>query len=154
VTNILYLNVGAFYPLFVEKNYNDDINSTLVAIVLSSLEFAGVVFSPIHAITISKMGRKNAIIIGLLILMIATFALGLISYIDYDKWGLFYAISILARFVQGYGDSLVFTTTFSIISLVFSDDKDKYISYLEAAIGFGLMSGPPLGSIIYGYLGF
>jgi MFS family permease len=48
----------------------------------------------------------------------------------------------------------VLTTTFSLISQIFPEEKEKYISYIEAATGFGFMAGPPLGSIIYGYLDF
>jgi MFS family permease len=48
----------------------------------------------------------------------------------------------------------VLSTTYSLISQIFPEEKEKYISYIEAATGFGLMVGPPLGSIIYGYLDF
>jgi MFS family permease len=93
----LYLSVSAFFPLFVADHYVNHINTTMVAIILSSFEFAGVVSTPIHAVTISKMGRKNALLIGLLVLFLSTVSLGLMAYIDYDHWEIFFWISIVSR---------------------------------------------------------
>jgi hypothetical protein len=45
------------------------------------------------------MGRKNATLIGLFILFLATISLGLLSYINYENWVLFMSISVLSRFV-------------------------------------------------------
>jgi hypothetical protein len=33
---------------------------------------------------------------------------------------------------------------------MFPDEKQSYISYVEAAAGFGMMAGPPIGSAVYG----
>ena len=67
---------------------------------------------------------------------------------DYPQtfvWG-----NIVTRFIQGYGDSLTLTTCYSIVALVFQDDKAEKIGITEATFGFGLMLGPPIGSIIFG----
>lgn len=57
--------------------------------------------------TISMMGRKNAVIVGFVVLIISTTGLGLLEYVPYDQWKLFYALSFVIRFAQGYGDSLI-----------------------------------------------
>jgi MFS family permease len=41
-------------------------------------------------------------------------------------------------------------TLFSIIGTNFPGDKGKYFGYIEAAVGLGLIVGPPLGSFMYG----
>jgi MFS family permease len=61
---------------------------------------------------------------------------------------------VLARLVDGVGDSFVHTACFSIISIVFSDEKEKYIGRAESVIGFGLMIGPVLGSFVYAAFGY
>ena len=99
VINTLYLNVSAFYPLFVEENYSENVNPTMVSIVLCSFELSGVLFTPINATTISKMGRKNAILIGLIIICLSTISLGLIAFIDNEHWALFFVLSVISRFV-------------------------------------------------------
>ena len=100
------------------------------------------------------MGRKNAIIVGFICMLIANTGLGMLSLIPYGQWELFYTLSLLIRFLQGYGDTLVTTTALSLISTIYSDDKTKYISAFEAAGGLGLLVGPPLGGFLYGYLSY
>jgi MFS family permease len=64
--------------------------------------------------------------------------------------------------MQGLGDGLISTackiiicltsfTGFSLITIEFKDNPDKYVGYAELANSFGLLSGPALGSIIYNF---
>ena len=154
VCGTLYLNIASFYPIFVDENYGDSINQTMVACALCCFQFAGVCCTPIHAFTISRMGRKNAMMIGFGSIFVSNTIMGMLSLINYSYWKTFLFLSCLTRFVQGYGDSLAVATAMSIISSNFPDEKIRYISYIGASTGFGLMVGPPLGSFIYGHLGF
>jgi MFS family permease len=101
-----------------------------------------------------KMGRKNSLVVGMVLLVLSSFGLGIISLIKKDWPMLFLGISIGTRFVQGIGDSLSMTTSYSIVANIYKENKVDAIGYLEAAAGLGLMVGPPLGSIIYGQLGY
>lgn len=49
---------------------------------------------------------------------------------------------------------MTLTTSYSIISLVFTEDKADKIGLCEATFGFGLMIGPPFGSLVFGMLGY
>lgn len=100
------------------------------------------------------MGRKNAILVGFVAILLSNTALGMLSYLSADKVKTFFYLSCVARFVQGYGDSLAMATSMSLISTNFPKEKEKYISYIGASMGFGLMIGPPIGSVIYGNFGF
>ncbi len=53
------------------------------------------------------IGRKNAILIGLVVLALSTMALGLLSLFD-NMW-YFFSFSMLARFLQGAGCALAGT---------------------------------------------
>jgi predicted MFS family arabinose efflux permease len=53
----------------------------MVSIILCAFEVSAVLSTPIHAITISKMGRKNAMLIGMVAILIATYMLGFLAYI-------------------------------------------------------------------------
>ena len=77
----------------------------MVSICLSAFELAGFLFTPLHGWSISKIGRKNSIIIGFILMILSSTTLGLVSLIDKEKWQLFIVISFFARFVQGFGDS-------------------------------------------------
>ena len=154
VCGTLYLNISSFYPIFVADKYGDKINTLMIACALCCFNFAGVVCSPIHAVTISKMGRKNAMLVGFVCILVSNTALGMLSYIPASQWKLFFILSCVARFFQGYGDSLSMATAMSLISTNFPEEKEKFISYIGASMGFGLMLGPPLGSFIFGKLSF
>ena len=52
VCGTLYLNITSFFPLFVKDKYGDSIGTVLIACTLTCFNLAGVVCSPIHAVTI------------------------------------------------------------------------------------------------------
>lgn len=106
----LYLNVVSFFPLFVNQHYKDYISTFMTSCCLSAFQFAAVISTKVHQVTISKMGRKNAVIVGFTILLISTTCLGMLEYVPYDQWKLFYGLSIVIRFAQGYASSLISTT--------------------------------------------
>jgi MFS family permease len=66
----------------------------------------------------------------------------------------FWWINIVCRFVEGIGDSWVQTACFSLISLKFPENREKYIGLGEAASGIGLMAGPGIAGILYTYFGY
>ena len=100
------------------------------------------------------MGRKNAMLVGIFCMLVSNTGLGMLALIPYDNWKLFFGLSILIRFLQGYGDTLATTTALSLITSNYSSEKTKFIGYMEAAGGLGLMVGPPIGSFLYGYLNY
>ena len=154
VAGTQYLNVMSFFPLFVEQHYDLYISTSMVSICMSCFEIGGIISSPIIGSTIQKIGRKNALIIGFIIMSLSNFGLGALKYIEFTEWKTFYGMSCVTRFVQGIGDAIVITTTFSMVGSNFTDEKEKYFGYLEASVGFGLVVGPPLGSAMYGSMGY
>jgi len=54
----------------------------MIACTLCCFNLAGVVCTPIHAITISRMGRKNALLVGFWAILLSNTALGLCSLIS------------------------------------------------------------------------
>ena len=84
VCGTLYLNISSFYPLYVNVKYKGKISTVMIACTLCCFNLAGVVCTPIHAITISRMGRKNALLVGFWAILISNTALGLCSLISED----------------------------------------------------------------------
>ena len=85
-------------------------------------------------------------------MIMANTGLGLLVHIPESNWILFLALSCFIRFLQGYGDSLYTVVALSLISSNFPEKRTAYVSMLEAANGFGLIIGPPLGGLAYSYL--
>lgn len=58
--------------------------------------------------------------------------------------------------MQGIGDSMVSTAAYSIISIEFPGEREKYVGLCQTAVGLGLLSGPFIGQTIFigaGYAG-
>jgi MFS family permease len=142
----LYGNIATFYPPYTEKNHKS-VSSTMVGVVLAMFECSILIGSPLISITMQKVGRKNYIILGNLLIVLSTVGFGLTKYIDNDL--AFFIASVSFRMVQGFGDAACSTSVFSLIGSAFPDDRDLYFGYLESAVGIGLMAGPVIGQTIF-----
>ena len=49
---------------------------------------------------------------------------------------------------------MIQTTSYAIVAITFPDDQQRYLGFLEASMGVGLLVGPVAGSILYTTLGF
>ena len=72
---------------------------------------------------------------------------------------------MLFRFLQGFGQACTNTTcksflkeysfiVFSLVSLEFPQERERYYGYVESATGVGLLLGPVIGQALYTLLGF
>jgi len=43
---------------------------------------------------------------------------------------------------------------YAIVTIEFSDNAEKYIGWLEVASGLGLVGGPLIGSVLYGFISY
>lgn len=92
-----------------------------------------------------KIGRKNAILYGLLTMSISSACFGLAGYItENSDW--YYACSFLARLIQGIGDALVNVAVPAIVALEWPDRTELYTGYVNAAMGAGMAFGPVIAS--------
>lgn len=105
--------------------------------------------SPIVGQNLQRIGRKNSILLGYTLCITATVSFGALAHIPVntstadDK--LFFALSIVTRFLQGVGDSMVATAAYSIVSIEFPFNRDKYVGLCQTAVGVGLLAGPFIG---------
>ena len=107
-------------------------------------------FAPFNAWIKNKLGAKNTILVGFVMITFTTFGLGLIHYIEDADTFLYTALTL--RFLQGFGDVLLQFTGYVVICNVFSDNVMKYITYIEIVVGLGLGLGPLIGSAVYPYI--
>lgn len=90
----LYMNVSSLLPSYVEVNY-PRLNATYVGILMAIFPVGFLITAPIIGVYGEKVGRKNIVIIGVILITFATLAFGLASYFT-NTW-LFYSMSMLAR---------------------------------------------------------
>jgi MFS family permease len=121
---------------------------------------------------LQRIGRKNMILMGYTLCIIATVCFGLCSHLpkncnpspdvpptpgincptdnpSLSNSKTFFALSLIVRFIQGVGDSMVATSAYSIVSIEFPHQREVYIGYCQTAVGLGLLLGPVIGTTIF-----
>ncbi len=91
----LYGNIATFYPPY-RTRHHPTVTDTMVGIVLATMEAGILVSSPLITLLLQKAGRKNLILLGHLIMIMASIGFGLLVYIENDS--AFFWISIGLRF--------------------------------------------------------
>ena len=90
--------------------------TTKISLVIGALQFMGLIVTPFYVSILPKLGRKNAVLIGLGVLLVSNTTMGLLSKVSPTRPDLFFYISVISRLVQGAGDSLIMTALYSIIA--------------------------------------
>lgn len=68
--------------------------------------------------------------------------------------GLIITVAVLFRATQGFASSIIQTSSYAIVAVTFPNNTQEHLAILEAAIGFGLVAGPVIGSALYSMFSF
>ena len=138
-------------PTFIEEKH-PSFNSLDVGILFSSYQIAALVTGPLAGNYIGKIGRKNCLVFAVFDMTIATVMFGVAGFVEGDT--AFYALSMVARLLQGVGASIFLVTSPSIIAIEYPEMQAKYQGILEMCVGLGLMLGPLLATIVVRFLDY
>ena len=109
-------------------------------------------FSPLLGQMLTKVGRKNVLILGCLCESIAMLFFGLFVYIeDPLTYGI---LSFVARVIEGFGNGCLNSATSSIIAFNYEENMDNLIGLTQTFTGLRMLSGPLIGSLLYEVGGF
>jgi MFS family permease len=98
------------------------------------------------------IGRKTCILIAFILMTLSSIGFGLLVLISNTK--VFFVTAMLMRMIEGLAQSFVQAAVYSLISIEFPDENEKYLAYVEMAVGIGTTVGPFLGGIIYSLFGY
>lgn len=149
----MFLNIASFLPLHIKENH-PFIESTELGVILAMYQVARLLLSTTIGGTMQKVGRKNYIMIGFVLLIISTVGFALIGYVDTEYGWLFFASAIVLRFVQGIGGTCLQVSSYSIILSEFATKREVGLAYLSAARGLGFLGGPLSGQLFYTAVGY
>ena len=99
-----------------------------------------------------EFGRKNIVLLGIIIYTIATLVFGLAAYCS--NISTFFLVSAFARMIQGVADAIINVSLPSILCQEFPERKDTMIGLYAMSLGTGLALGPVFGSLFYSWLGY
>lgn len=109
--NSAYSSIAPFYPHdAVEKG----VPKASIGFIFASYSLAMLMFAPLFGALLNKFGGKNVLLLGCLCESIAMFCFGFLIYVDSPlTYGI---LSIVYRFVEGFGNGCLNSATNSIIS--------------------------------------
>jgi MFS family permease len=105
------------------------------------------VFAPFLGTLLSRIGRKNVLILGCISEGLAILSFGLISYIDNPD--LFGWLAFTCRVIEGFGNGCLNCSSSSIIAYNFEKEMARIIGLTQTFTGLGMLTGPLLGSVLY-----
>ena len=122
-SQLIYMNVSTLVPDYVEDNHSK-ISSLAVGIMFASYQFVFLIVAPVLGDVLPKFGRRRAILYGSFLISASTvvFACGALFTNDLA----FYAISFVARCLQGGADALILVAVPSIIAVEWPEKNEKY----------------------------
>ena len=77
-TQTLYMSIGTFLPLYC-KTAHEALLDYRMGLIICMFELAYILSSPVIGASLEKVGRKNYISIGYIIITIGTLGFGVIS---------------------------------------------------------------------------
>jgi len=146
------MNIHALLPEFVETTY-PELTSFDVGMLMSIFPVGFLLSAPFIGDNIGKIGRKNALMIGVVAMAVATLLFGVASFSS-DAWT-FYFISLAARGTQGVADAIINITVPALVVNWYPRRlQNQYNGSCCSAMGLGICIGPALGALVYTYFDY
>ena len=149
LSNAAYAIIAPFLPFEFKRK---GVDQNWIGYIFAIYSLAVIFCSPLVGKMICKYGRRNLIVVGMLLMGASFVVFGFTSDIEHKET--FITMSLLNRFIQGFASSLIQTTMYSICTNFYPDNKEAMVGYIEAVTGIGLILGPLIGSVLYALGGY
>lgn len=142
--------MSPFYPL---KAKEKGVSVIWIGFVIGTMAVFQILSSFLVGKFLKQMGGRNFIItFSTMLIIVQTTMLGYLEYVDDDD--LFLNISFIAQILGGLGAGANATSSMAILSSFNQSEREKYIGWVEASFGVGLLFGPLLGALLYSIGGY
>lgn len=92
------MNIATLLPIEAKNLFGEGgISSAMIALIIAMFEIAYILSAPIIGTTLKKIGRKNYIVIGYLIIVIGTLGTAFLPF--FESTSTFVAMAIIFRFL-------------------------------------------------------
>lgn len=147
--NSAYSSIAPFYPI---EAASKGVPTNSLGLIFAGYSLSMLLFSPLLGSMLTKIGRKNVLMIGCMCEGVSMLLMGFFDYIENAAW---YAIlSFLCRSIEGFGNACLNSSTSSIIAFNYEDNMSNLIGLTQTFTGLGMLSGPIFGSLLYEIGGF
>ena len=132
------LSPAAAHYATVAEDYG--FSSSEIGIIQSLFSFANLFASPFVPAVISRLGRKFALWLSLLLISISVIAQGIATVSDNNK-DLFLFMSIIFKILNGAAAALFIPASFTLVSYFYRENLDRMIAIFKMQVGIGVASG-------------
>lgn len=137
---IVMSGVGLIIPIMPEYLGTFGVAGQALGFIIAAFSLSQFIFSPLAGDLSDKHGRKNLVIIGLVIYGFSQLAFGLSTQL----WMLY-----VARFFSGLGAAFIIPPTMAFVADITSvKDRGKGMGLLGASMSLGFMIGPAIGGFL------
>ena len=149
IANSVYAMIAPFFPIEAEAK---GVPLPTIGIIIGVYSIAVIINSMVVGKVMMSIGRSNITTIGLVIMGTSMIGFVISHYIEDPDTFVYFTIAI--RFLQGIASSSIQTSVYSIITIVYPDQMEKVIGYIEATMGVALVVGPLFGSVWFYFGGY
>lgn len=142
IDTLLYGSIVPLIPVYTDQF---KLSPLSVGVVFSAYSQGLLLLSIPLGLMAEKHGYRRIFLGGILALTLATVLYGSVS----TPWLLF-----LARFIQGCAAAASWTAGLAMVALLYPRQQGEKLGMVMAAMGAGVILGPPVGGALYHYLGY
>ncbi|CAK57001.1 unnamed protein product (macronuclear) [Paramecium tetraurelia] len=141
--------IAPFYPTYALKF---DVKGSLLGLIFGINPIGGMLSSLIVGKILNNKNQTTLLSLGMLIQSIGLFCFPLLTLTN-DRT-MFITISLLGRFISGFGASAFLTPLYAAIPQKYPESVDQKMAIAEFFSSFGYLCGPVIGSLLYTLGGF
>ena len=147
--NSAYSSIAPFYPIEAVRK---GVPSSTLGLIFAGYSLSMCIFSPLFGHMLTKMGRKNVLMLGCLCESLSMFCMGLFDL--FENPVAYAVLSFLCRVIEGFGNGCLNSSSSSIICFNYADNMSNLIGLTQTFTGLGMLAGPIFGSFLYEWGGF
>ena len=139
-TFVTMSGIGLIIPIMPQYLGTFGVAGQVLGFLIAMFSFSQFIFSPIAGDISDKHGRKNLIIIGLVIYGLSQLTFGMAT----ELWMLF-----VSRFFSGLGAAFILPPTMAFVAdLTTFEKRGRGMGLLAASMSLGFVIGPGIGGIL------
>jgi MFS family permease len=139
---LLYGTIVPLIPVYTQQLH---VNSVMMGVLFAAYSLGLLIFSIPLGMVAERYGYRKVFLAGMAGLTLATALYGFANSPE---------VLFLCRLIQGIAAAASWTAGLAMVALLFPDKQGEKLGLVMAAMGLGTILGPPVGGILFHYLGY
>lgn len=139
---VLYGTIVPLIPIYMTEFH---LNTSTIGFIFSAYALGVLLFSLPMGIIAERYGYQRVFLSGMAVLGLSCLSYAFVN----NPWALF-----ICRFIQGSASAASWTGGLAIVALLYPQQQGGKIGILMAIMGLGTILGPPIGGVLYHFLGY